>query len=108
MKILKNSRIVYNVTTQIDIAYAAEWMEWMKEEHLPAVLATGCFIDAAIFRLLEVDDSLSHTYAVQYYAADKQAYEAYISAHADALRQQTVQKWEGKMVAFRSVLQLQA
>ena len=32
---------IYNVTTNIDESVHDEWLHWMKEIHIPDVLATG-------------------------------------------------------------------
>ena len=49
--------IVYNVTIKIANAIHADWLQWIKEEHIPEVIQTGCFTHATILRLLEVDDT---------------------------------------------------
>lgn len=98
--------IIYNVTSKVDAAIAAQWLHWMQSEHIPAVMATGCFVDFKIVRLLEVDDTEGPTYAVQYHAADKAAYERYISKHASALRNDAYNKWGNAFIAFRSVMEV--
>ncbi len=47
--------IIYNVTTKVDHSIAAIWLQWMKEEHIPEIKATGCFANARILQLIEVD-----------------------------------------------------
>jgi hypothetical protein len=37
---MANKMIVYNVTVNIDGAVEQEWLKWMKEVHIPEVLAT--------------------------------------------------------------------
>lgn len=98
--------IIYNVTTKVATAIAADWLEWMKTEHIPAIMATGLFSAYRIVRLLEVDDSEGPTYAVQYDATDKTAYDVYISRHADCLRAAAYEKWGNAFIAFRSVMEV--
>ncbi len=39
---------VYNVTLKVNAERADEWIQWMKHEHIPEVLATGIFSDYRI------------------------------------------------------------
>ena len=98
--------IIYNVTSKVDHAIAEAWLEWMKNEHIPDVLSTGCFSDARILQLLETDESDGLTYAVQYHAESKALYNRYIREYADALRKKTTEKWGERLIAFRSVMQI--
>lgn len=98
--------LIYNVTIKVDHSIADEWIQWLQQEHIPEVLATGCFSGARTMRLLEVDETEGLTYAVQYEAASAEEYNLYISEFATALRNKSFQKWGDKFIAFRSVLQI--
>lgn len=98
--------ILYNVTIKTEPSISEEWLKWMKEEHIPEVLATGCFTRATILRLLEVDDSEGPTHAIQYLAESKALYNRYIEKFADELRKKTMEKWGSRFIAFRSVMQV--
>lgn len=98
--------ILYNVTVKTDHSIAEAWLQWMKEEHIPEILATGCFTKASILRLLEVDDSEGPTHAVQYFAESKANYNRYLDKFAAELRKKAFQKWGEKFIAFRSVMQV--
>jgi hypothetical protein len=98
--------IIYNVTTKVDHSITPAWLKWMKEEHMPEVIATGCFSHARILKLMEVDESDGPTYAVQYEAESKALYNRYIEKFADELRKKAIENWGNKIIAFRSVMQL--
>lgn len=99
--------IIYNVTTKPHYSISGDWLQWLKEEHIPDIINTGCFTHAMVLQLLEpVDDSSAPTYAVQYFAESKALYNAYIENHSIAMRQKAIDKWGGKFIAFRSVLQV--
>lgn len=98
--------LIYNVTTKITHTIHEDWLQWMRDIHIPDVLATGCFTKANILRLLDIDDSEGPTYAVQYYAETKTDYDHYIHQFAPALKQETITKWGQQMIAFRSLMQL--
>ena len=98
--------IIYNVTVKPNSDIADIWLQWMKEEHIPDIINTGCFKKATILRLVEVDDADGPTYAVQYHAESKTDYDRYIQLFADAMRKKAVDKWGNQFIAFRSVLQV--
>lgn len=97
---------IYNVTIKIHESIHTDWLKWLKDEHVPEVLATDCFTNATIVRLLEVDDSEGPTYAIQYTAESKAAYNLYIDKFAGMLRQKSFDKWGNKFIAFRTVMQV--
>jgi hypothetical protein len=98
--------IIYNVTTKVSTVIHAGWLKWMQEEHIPELIATGCFTDAVILQLLEVDDSEGPTYAIQYMAESKALYNQYIERHSAAFRQKAFDKWGDQFIAFRSVMRV--
>ncbi|MBX2933390.1 MAG: DUF4286 family protein [Ferruginibacter sp.] len=98
--------IIYNVTIKVHESIKTEWLQWLKEEHIPDVINTGCFTHAVVMRLVEVDDTEGPTYAVQYHAQSKGLYNNYIENHASQMRQKGYDKWGDKFIAFRTVMQV--
>jgi Domain of unknown function (DUF4286) len=98
--------IVYNVTIKVASSVQINWLQWLKEEHIPGIIQTGCFTHAIILRLLEVDDTEGPTYAVQYFAESKGLYNNYIENYAASMRQKSFDKWGNQFIAFRSVMQV--
>ena len=98
--------IVYNVTIKVDHSIAADWLAWLKQEHIRDVVGTGCFTHATIFHLFEADDEEGITYAVQYHAKDPALYNQYLSQFADQMRKKAIDKWGNKFIAFRTVMQV--
>lgn len=97
--------IVYNVTVKIENGIRQEWLEWMSSVHIPEVLATGCFVDYRILHLLGQDDSQGTTYAIQYRSPDINTLQLYMDRYAPALQKAHKERYEGKFVAFRTLLQ---
>ncbi len=60
---------------------AAEWVEWLRTEHLADVLAAGA-LDAEVVRL----DGEGIVMEVRYHFADRAAFDAYVRDSAPALR----------------------
>ncbi len=97
---------IYNVTIKVKQSIAEDWFQWVKMEHIPEVIATGCFNAATILQLLEVDDTEGPTFAIQYQADSKAQYNRYLEMHAAALRQKSYDKWGDQFIAFRSVMKV--
>lgn len=96
---------LYNVTIKVSNSIAVEWLQWLQQIHMPAIMATGCFVHSRIFRLLEIDDNEGPTYAVQYFANSKSNYNRYISLHAEQFRQESYDEWGDQFIAFRTLMQ---
>lgn len=98
--------IIYNVTIKVDPEIAQAWLTWIKDEHIIDVMATGCFTDAKIMYLLDMDEEEGPTYVVQYFAESKAKYNLYIERYAASMRQKSFDRWGDKFIAFRSVMQV--
>ncbi|MET0635625.1 MAG: DUF4286 family protein [Chitinophagaceae bacterium] len=98
--------LIYNVTTKVDGAAGEEWLAWMKEEYIPEMLGTGCFHDAVILQLTEVDDSEGPTFAVQYSSAGRSQYNRFIQLFADDMRRKAEARWGAQIISFGSVLRV--
>ena len=96
----------YNVTTQLSWAIHKDWLEWMREIHIPEVVGTGCFTHHRLVRLLEVDESEGPTYAVQYFTDSLEIYRRYITQYAPALRLDAQKKWGEACISFRSLMEV--
>ena len=88
--------ILYNVTIKVDHDIHDEWMEWMKQTHIPQVLETGLFIGNEIFRLMEEDSSEGVTYAIQYRLPDMSSYLTYQRDFAPALQADHTKRYADK------------
>ena len=98
--------IIYNVTIKVNAVIANDWLAWLKDEHIADVLGTGCFTNARIMKLMEVDEAEGPTYAIQYFAETRLLYDQYIEKYAGVMRQKSFEKWGDKFIAFRSVMEV--
>jgi hypothetical protein len=98
--------VVYNVTTKVDRRVATQWLQWLKQEHIPDIIATGCFTHATILQLIDVDETDGPTYAIQYHAESKALYNRYIEIFAEDMRKKVTDKWGDQLISFRSVLRV--
>ena len=96
--------LIYNVTTKIDPSIHEKWVAWMKDQHIPAVMQSGCFTHYHFVRVLDIDESDGPTYAVQYFIENRAQYDRYIETYASALRQDSTKLWGQLMIGFRSLM----
>ena len=101
-----NNMIIYNVTINIDDTVHDDWLEWMKSEHIPQVLATGKFEKATLSQVLIEEEMGGRTYSIQYRCFSREALDAYYKEDADDLRTEGLKKFADKMLAFRTELQI--
>lgn len=97
--------ILYNVTVNVDNAAADEWVNWMQTTHIPDVLATGLFSSNRFCQLL-IDEESGITYSVQYVLKDLETFKLYQQVYAPALQKAHHERFEGKYVAFRTVMEI--
>ncbi|SFN51448.1 protein of unknown function [Bizionia echini] len=98
--------IIYNVTINIENNLHEDWLNWMKTDHIPKVLATGNFKEAKLTRVLIEEEMGGVTYSVQYRAHSRENLENYYKNNADALRLEGLKKFGEKMLAFRTELEI--
>ena len=98
--------IIYNITTKVDRRIGTGWLEWMKSEHIPAIIATGCFSHCTLLHLIEADDAEGYTYAAQFHTSDISGYERYVDEYAAHYSKIAIEKWGEKFISFRTVMRV--
>lgn len=96
--------IIYAVTINIDSDIEEEWLNWMKKTHAPEVLATKCFIESKIYKVLEGEEDCS--YIIQYLCKDMQIFQNYQQNFSRVLQEKHTKKYEGKFIASRTLLKI--
>ncbi len=98
--------LIYNITTKLYWAIENDWLQWMKTEHLPAVMAAGNFENHQLVKLLEADDGDGPTYAVQFYVTDKKSLDLYLDEYSNKFRQEAIDRWGEKFISFKSIMEV--
>lgn len=97
--------ILYSVTVNIDYDVHDEWLTWMKEVHIPDVMNTGLFLESRICRI-HAEEEGGKSYSFQYLAESMEDYERYQEEFAPALQKDHTDRYGGKFVAFRTILEV--
>ena len=98
--------LIYNVTINIDDSVHDDWLNWMRDRHIPDMLATGKFSHAKMTKVL-VDEEMGGTsYSIQYTTKDRNTLDAYYKEDAERLRKDGMKLFADKFVAFRTELEV--
>ena len=95
--------VVYNVTISLDVNVAEDWLTWMRNTHIPDVMATGHFRDSKICRVHGEEEG-GITYAIMYTAISQEDLDTYQEEHSPRLQQEHTEKFSGKFASFRTLL----
>lgn len=95
--------VVYNVTVSVDENVADDWLSWMRETHVPDVMATGHFKESRICRVHGEEEG-GFTYAITYVAFSEEELNTYQEKHAPRLQAEHSERFKGKFAAFRTLL----
>ena len=98
--------VIYNVTTHVESSIEESWLNWMKEKHIPEMLATKKFKTAKIFKIINENDKGGISYAAQYQCDNKITLEQYLNDFAAKLREDSVNKFGDRILSFRTELEL--
>ena len=72
--------IIYEVTTDVARDGIAAYEKYMREQHIPDVLTTGCFVSATIAR------SIPGRYRIRYIARSMDILDKYLGQHSQQFR----------------------
>lgn len=98
--------IVYSVTVNIDNSIQEDWLAWMKNKHIPDVMATGYFSEYRMLKVISRQaDEEGMSYNIQYTCASMTDLHEYQVKKSPALQKEHSDRYEGKFVAFRTLLE---
>jgi hypothetical protein len=97
--------LLYNVTVGIDKNAEQEWLRYMKQIHIPAVMATGMFVDSKMYRVLHDQEDGTISYSIQYFSPSIDNVQHYLEKFAPKLVDEHRLKFQNRHVAFRTLLE---
>lgn len=97
---------IYNVTLKVDADVVDDWQKWMKQTHIPEVMATGYFTHYRMSRLLDDGDLDGMTISIQYTVNTIDDFLAYQREAAPALQKAHSSRYADKVVAFRTIMEV--
>jgi len=97
---------IYNVTTNIEEGIEKEWLSYMANTHIPAMIATGCFTSAKFSRVMIQEEKGGKTYSIQYAVKDKETFKGYYVAYAADMNTTLDKLFKGNYVTFQTELEV--
>ena len=99
--------ITYSVTISVDEEIVKDWVQWMKKIHIPEVMATGCFVNYKLQRLIDPEPEVgASTFNIQYDSPSMDSYEDYRDNFAEGLQKAHLERYKDRFVALRTLLEV--
>lgn len=96
----------YNVTVNLENDIVEDWLDWMKNKHIPDVLSTGYFVSYKMAKLIEPEsEPNTTTFMIQYELKSLDDLKVYRETVMPQLQKEHNERYADKFVAFRSVIQ---
>lgn len=96
--------LLYNVTIGIDRDSEDEWLRYMRETHIQAVLNTGLFVGHKMYKVLHDQDDNTISYSIQYFAKTIEDVQRYLETFAPALIEEHRKRFHNRHVTFMTLL----
>mgnify|MGYP000147075953 CR=1 FL=1 len=93
----------YTVTINIDHEVESHWFDWMRNQHIPDVLATKLFSECIILKAIEPEEEGKSTYSFLYMCESDEELNLYLAEHATRLRDEHTALFKGRFTASRSI-----
>jgi hypothetical protein len=96
---------LYNVTVGIDKEIEKEWVLWIKQNYIPAVIATGFFKESKLYRIVTHDDETSVSYCIQLFSDRIENVVEYLNQHTATIIETHRLKFKDRHVIFNTLLE---
>lgn len=97
---------IYNVTTNVDESIKDQWLDWIHNTHIPAVLKTGKFSEAKLCRVMVKEEMGGITYSIQFTAASLEDINSFSQNEGLSIENEAFIKFGEKQLSFRTKLEL--
>ncbi len=98
--------IIYSITTIVKKEVENEWLQWMKDTHIRAILHTGYFNNYKMFKVrIPTNMEGETTYIMQYECESIDEYLTYAEKESPRLQAVYAAKFVGKVTTARTVME---
>jgi uncharacterized protein YbcC (UPF0753/DUF2309 family) len=97
--------IIFNITVNISYKAEKEWLTYMKQVHIPEILATRLPTDHKLLRLLTEIENDGSTYTSQFTFRTMEDFLAYQTSYQADLQEKHHARFNGEYVSFRTLLE---
>lgn len=96
--------MVYNETVIVEEIIHNDWLYWMQNEYIPLMMATGCFNNHTILKVVDSPNE-GVTYCVQYLTDSIQTYQQFANVYQPDLFAIHQQQFANQFVIFTTLMQ---
>ena len=99
--------IIYNVTTHVESTIASEWTDYMREKHIPLMLATGKFKEATFTRINPSESTAQGlSFSVQYLCPNQATLNHFKAEDAERINRAYREQFGTDALEFTTELEL--
>ncbi|AOW20942.1 DUF4286 family protein [Urechidicola croceus] len=97
---------IHNITTNVDESVVNDWLDWMHQTQIPAIMETGKFLSVKLCEVLVKEDLGGVTFAVQLTAETKEKLSSYLTDHSYKFKEAEMKLFNGKFGTFTTELKV--
>ncbi|WP_149242085.1 DUF4286 family protein [Dyadobacter sp. 32] len=97
--------IIFNITVNVSYKAEKEWLNYMKQVHIPEIIATGLPTEHKLLRLLTEIENEGSTYTSQFSFRTMEDFLAYQTGYQADLQEKHHTRFNGEYVSFRTLLE---
>ena len=97
---------LYNITFNIDEKIHQNWLQWIREKHIPEVLKKSSFKNAKLIQVLIDEEMGGFTYSVQYQVESKEKLDSFLNDSSYNIFSEMTKLFPNQFVSFSTELQI--
>jgi Domain of unknown function (DUF4286) len=96
--------IIYNETFIVEESIIENWFNWIKNNHIPAIMGTGYFDSYKVMTVLDSPNE-GITYCFQYYTDSIERYSPFYYKEREKFHQLHNEQFENQFVLFTTLME---
>ncbi len=97
--------LIYNTTYQVDTDEARNFMIYLHEVHVPAIVASGLLRNPRLRRILSHQDGATECYALEFETEDSQTLHEWYGADGARLNADLTRAFGDKVTGFPTLME---
>ncbi len=98
--------IIYKVIIKIEKKIEKEWLNWIREVHIPEIMDLNIFYKSRLFNIIKNKEKEFSSFCIEYYCHSEKEYNKYKKKYSKNLQIKHIEKFKGKFKGKRLILSL--
>ena len=98
--------IVYKVIIQIEKKIEKDWLNWMRDVHIPEIMDLNIFYKSQLFNIINNKEKEFSSFCIEYFCRSEEEYNIYKKKYSKNLQIKHIEKFKGKFNGKRLILSL--